>query len=80
VVTAGTGLFYDPAHPDFLTPTWSGWTTDEEILRVQAELARETDPKKRYARYGDLHGLHPCGAPSRGSRATRVDALPGRLA
>jgi peptide/nickel transport system substrate-binding protein len=74
VFTTGTGLFYDPTHPDFLTPTWPGWTTDEEILRMQAELARETDPKKRYAlweqqhrvfydkvpvaRYGDLHGLH----------------------
>jgi peptide/nickel transport system substrate-binding protein len=74
VFTTGTGMFYDPTHPDFLTTTWPGWTTDEEILKNQAELARETDPKKRYAiweqqhkvfyekvpvaRYGDLHGLH----------------------
>jgi peptide/nickel transport system substrate-binding protein len=74
VFTTGTGMFYDPTHPDFLTATWPGWTSDEEILRNQAELARETDPKKRYAiweqqhrafyekapvaRYGDLHGLH----------------------
>jgi hypothetical protein len=56
------------------TPAWPVWTTHEEILRIQAELARETDSKKRYspceqqhlvfyekvpvARYGDLHGLH----------------------
>ena len=74
VFTTGTGLFYDPTHPDFLTATWPGWTTDEEILKNQAELAREIDPRKRYAiweqqhrvfyekapvaRYGDLHGLH----------------------
>ncbi|HEX9420414.1 MAG TPA: hypothetical protein VGA81_15265, partial [Methylomirabilota bacterium] len=48
-------------------------TTDEGILKLQAELARETDPKKRMAlweqqtrqfyekvpviRYGDLFGL-----------------------
>jgi peptide/nickel transport system substrate-binding protein len=72
--TTGTGLFYDPTHPDFLTCGWPGWTCDEDILKTQAELARETDPKKRYAiweqqhkafyekvpviRYGDLHGLH----------------------
>ncbi|MBI4011194.1 MAG: ABC transporter substrate-binding protein, partial [Candidatus Rokubacteria bacterium] len=72
--TTGTGMFYDPTHPDFLTCGWPGWTCDEDILKTQAELARETDPKKRYAiweqqqrvfyekvpvaRYGDLHGLH----------------------
>jgi ABC-type transport system substrate-binding protein len=52
---------------------WPGWTCDEEIQAIQQELARETDPKKRFAlwerqtrlfydkvpvaRYGDLHGL-----------------------
>src|ERR671930_2475536 len=40
VFTTGTGMFYDPTHPDFLTTTWPGWTTDEEILKNQAELAR----------------------------------------
>jgi ABC-type dipeptide transport system, periplasmic component len=57
----------------FLTPSWPGWTSDEDIQRIQSELARETDPKKRMAlweqqtrqfyekvpviRYGDLFGL-----------------------
>jgi peptide/nickel transport system substrate-binding protein len=68
--TTGIGAFYDPTHPVFLTASWPGWTTDEDILKLQAELARETDPKKRMAlweqqtrqfyekvpviRYGDL--------------------------
>jgi len=71
--TTGIGAFYDPTHPVFLTASWPGWTTDEDILKLQAELARETDPKKRMAlwemqtrqfyekvpviRYGDLFGL-----------------------
>src|SRR6266705_1653230 len=73
VFTTGIGAFYDPTHPVFLTPSWPGWTTDEGILKLQADLARETDPKKRMAlweqqtrqfyekvpviRYGDLFGL-----------------------
>jgi len=71
--TTGIGAFYDPTHPVFLTASWPGWTTDDDILKLQAELARETDPKKRMAlwemqtrqfyekvpviRYGDLFGL-----------------------
>jgi peptide/nickel transport system substrate-binding protein len=71
--TTGIGIFYDPTHPAFLTASWPGWTTDEDILKLQSELARETDPKKRMAlwekqtrqfyekvpviRYGDLFGL-----------------------
>jgi len=71
--TTGIGAFYDPTHPVFLTASWPGWTTDEDILKLQMELARETDPKKRMAlwerqtrqfyekvpviRYGDLFGL-----------------------
>ena len=62
-----------PTHHIYLTASWPGWTTDEDILKLQAELARETDPKKRMAlweqqtrqfyekvpviRYGDLFGL-----------------------
>jgi peptide/nickel transport system substrate-binding protein len=77
--TTGMGVFYDPTHHIYLTPTWPGWTTDEDIQKLQAELARETDPKKRMAlwekqtrqfyekvpviRYGDLFGL-------RGARTT----------
>ncbi len=73
VFTTGMGAFYDPTHHIYLTPSWPGWTTDEGILKVQQELARETDPKKRLAlweqqtrqfyekvpviRYGDLFGL-----------------------
>src|SRR6267143_5046559 len=71
--TTGIGAIYDPAHVNFLTATWPGWTTDEDILKLQAERAREIDPKKRMAmweqqtrqvyekvpviRYGDLAGL-----------------------
>jgi len=55
--TTGTGLFYDPTHVDFLTPHWPGWTTDKEILTIQAELARETDPKKRYELWVEQHRL-----------------------
>jgi peptide/nickel transport system substrate-binding protein len=73
VFTTGMGAFYDPTHHIYLTSTWPGWTSDEDILKLQAELARETDPKKRMAlweqqtrqfyekvpviRYGDLFGL-----------------------
>jgi peptide/nickel transport system substrate-binding protein len=73
VFTTGIGAFYDPTHPVFLKPSWPGWTTDEDIFRIDAELARETDQKKRVAlweqqtrlfyekvpviRYGDLFGL-----------------------
>ena len=73
VFTTGMGSFYDPTHHIYLTSSWPGWTTDEDILKVQQELARETDPKKRMAlwekqhrqfyekvpviRYGDLFGL-----------------------
>jgi peptide/nickel transport system substrate-binding protein len=73
VFTTGMGAFYDPSHHIYLTNSWPGWTNDEDILKVQAELARETDPKKRMAlweqqtrqfyekvpviRYGDLFGL-----------------------
>ena len=69
----GLGAQYDPMHSGFLSCTWAGWTCDEEIQKIQQELARETDPKKRYVlweqqtrnfyekvpaiRYGDLHGL-----------------------
>ena len=73
VFTTGMGNFFDPTHHIYLTPNWPGWTSDEEILSIGAQLARETDPKKRYAlweqqtrlfyekvpvaRYGDLFGL-----------------------
>jgi peptide/nickel transport system substrate-binding protein len=73
VFTTGMGNFYDPTHHIYLGPNWPGWTSDEEFLTITAQLARETDPKKRYdlwvqmtktfydkvpvIRYGDLFGL-----------------------
>ena len=73
VFTTGMGNFFDPTHHIYLTPNWPGWTEDEQIATLQAQLARETDPKKRFAlweqmtklfyekvpvaRYGDLFGL-----------------------
>jgi len=73
VFTTGMGNFFDPTHHIYLTPNWPGWTADEEFATINAQLARETDPKKRYAlweqqtklfyekvpviRYGDLFGL-----------------------
>jgi peptide/nickel transport system substrate-binding protein len=75
VFTTGIGLGaqYDPLFQAILSCTWAGWTCDEEIQRINTELGRETDPRKRYAlweqqtrlwyekvpsiRYGDLHGL-----------------------
>jgi peptide/nickel transport system substrate-binding protein len=71
--TTGTGNIFEPTAFTILSCTWPGWTCDEDIQRLNADLARETDPKKRYAlwtemhrvfydkvpsiRYGDLHGL-----------------------
>jgi peptide/nickel transport system substrate-binding protein len=71
--TTGTGNIFDPASYTVLSCTWPGWTCDEDIQKLNQELARETDHKKRYAlweqmhrlfyekvpsiRYGDLHGL-----------------------
>ncbi len=73
VFTTGMGNFYDPTHHIYLGPHWPGWTSDPEIVKIQEDMARETDPKKRYAlweqqhklfyekvpviRYGDLFGL-----------------------
>src|SRR5207253_10825940 len=49
VFTTGIGAAYDPTHHVYPTANWPDWTTDEDIKRIQAELARETDPKKRMA-------------------------------
>src|SRR6266498_966725 len=73
VFTTGMGNFYDPTHHIYLGPNWPGWTNDEDLNRMLAELAGETDYKKRFAlweqvtrtfydrvpvaRYGDLFGL-----------------------
>jgi peptide/nickel transport system substrate-binding protein len=71
--TTGIGTAYDPTHHVYLTAAWPGWNNDETMLSLSAELARETDPKRRMAlweqqtrlfyekvpviRYGDLFGL-----------------------
>ncbi len=71
--TSSIGPFYEPTLALFLSCAWPGWTCDEDIQRVQTQLAQETDPKARYAlwvqqtkqfyekvpviRYGDLFGL-----------------------
>src|SRR6267378_7479203 len=47
--TTGMGSFYDPTHHIYLTPGWPGWTTDDELNRLLAELAREGDYRKRFA-------------------------------
>jgi peptide/nickel transport system substrate-binding protein len=73
VFTTGMGNFYDPTHHIYLGPNWPGWTDDDELNRLLAELAREGDYRKRFAlweqvtrtfydrvpvaRYGDLFGL-----------------------
>ena len=48
VFTTGMGNFYDPTHHIYLGPNWPGWTSDEEFVAINAQLARETDQKKRY--------------------------------
>jgi peptide/nickel transport system substrate-binding protein len=71
--TTGTGNIFEPTAYTILSCTWPGWTCDEDIQKNLQDMARETDPKKRFAlweqatrlfyekvpsiRYGDLHGL-----------------------
>jgi peptide/nickel transport system substrate-binding protein len=71
--TTGTGNIFEPTAFTVLSCTWPGWTCDEQIQALNQEIGRETDHKKRYVlweqmhrlwyekvpsiRYGDLHGL-----------------------
>ena len=71
--TTGIGPQYDPTNSNVLSCSWPGWTCDEEIQTIKSALIRETDQKKRFAlweqmhrafydkvpviRYGDLFGL-----------------------
>ncbi len=71
--TTGIGPAYDPTHLVVLSCAWPGWTCDEDIQKIKADMLRETDYKKRFAlweqqtklffekapviRYGDLFGL-----------------------
>jgi peptide/nickel transport system substrate-binding protein len=71
--TTGIGPTYEPTGLNVLNCSWPGWTCDEEIQAVKAEMLKETDYKKRFAlwekqhqlfyekvpviRYGDLFGL-----------------------
>ena len=80
--TTGTGNIFEPTAFTILSCTWPGWTCDEDIQRLNQELARETDPRKRFAlweqqtrlfyekvpsiRYGDLHGLRAARRAAKG--------------
>ena len=71
--TTGTGNIFEPTAFTVLSCTWPGWTCDADIQGLLQEMAKETDQKKRFAlweqmhrlwyekvpsiRYGDLHGL-----------------------
>ncbi len=71
--TTGTGNIFEPTAFTVLSCTWPGWTCDADIQGLLQEMARETDQRKRFAlweqmhrlwyekvpsvRYGDLHGL-----------------------
>jgi peptide/nickel transport system substrate-binding protein len=73
VFTTGIGPQYDPTNSNVLNCNWPGWTCDEEIQTIKNAMIRETDYKKRFAlweqmhkvfyekvpviRYGDLFGL-----------------------
>jgi len=60
VFTTGIGAFYDPTHAVFLTPSWPGWTTDEDIQKRMAlweQQTRQFYEKVPVIRYGDLFGL-----------------------
>jgi peptide/nickel transport system substrate-binding protein len=80
--TTGTGNVFEPTAFTILSCTWPGWTCDEDIQRLLGEMGRETDHKRRYAlwvdmhrlfyekvpsiRYGDLHGLRAASKKLRG--------------
>jgi peptide/nickel transport system substrate-binding protein len=80
--TTGTGNIFEPTAFTILSCTWPGWTCDEDIQRLNQELAREADPRKRFAlweqqtrlfyekvpsiRYGDLHGLRAARRAAKG--------------
>jgi peptide/nickel transport system substrate-binding protein len=71
--TTGTGNIFEPTAYTVLSCTWPGWTCDADIQGLLQEMTKETEPKKRFAlweqmhklwyekvpsiRYGDLHGL-----------------------
>jgi peptide/nickel transport system substrate-binding protein len=71
--TTGIGPQYDPTNSNVLSCSWPGWTCDEQIQTIKTAMIRETDYKKRFAlweqmhrvfyekvpviRYGDLFGL-----------------------
>jgi peptide/nickel transport system substrate-binding protein len=71
--TTGTGNIFEPTAFTVLSCTWPGWTCDGDIQALVQEMGKETDHRKRFAlweqmhrlwyekvpsiRYGDLHGL-----------------------
>ncbi len=50
--TTGIGAFYDPTHCVFLTANWPGWTTDEDILKLQAEHGARDRPQEAHGALG----------------------------
>ena len=58
--TTGIGAIYDPAHVNFLTASWPGWTTDEDILKLRPTWRARSTPRNAW----------PCGS-SRPGRSTR---------
>ena len=67
----GIGVQFDPVFQAILSCTWAGWTCDEEIVKNNQELARETDaPKARPVGAADTAlvrqgAVHPAGRPPR---------------
>src|SRR5262249_38155471 len=55
--TTGNGNFFEPTAFTILSCTWPGWTCDEDIQRLNQEMAREVDPKKRYVQWVEMHKL-----------------------
>ena len=61
--TTGTGNIFEPTAFTVLC-TWPGWTCDEQIQALLQELARETDQKKRFALWEQMHKLWYENVPS----------------
>ena len=74
--TTGMGNFYDPTNTSYLTPSWPGWTCDEQIQSIKTAMIRETDYKKRFALWEQMHKVFYEKVPS---SATATSSAPGGL-
>jgi peptide/nickel transport system substrate-binding protein len=61
--TTGIGPSYDPTNLNVINCAWPGWTCDEEIQKLKADLIRETDYKKRFAIWEQIHRVFYAKAP-----------------